>query len=176
MAKVLIIEDDPHSADILSRILKRRDHEVVHVSEGLTGLKVIREEAIDLILLDLGLPDIGGHTIAALINRLPGDIPIIAVTGSTDYATERRAMVYGCDGYVTKPINTRTFVDQIEKFIEEKNGQSAAPDSSDTSQEDTSDTGDTGVTSDTSATDDTGDTGDTSDTKGPPNKRPSVLA
>lgn len=119
MAKILVIEDDPHSANIVRRVLNRRGHEVIHTSEGLAGLKMAGEEGVDLVLLDLGLPDIGGHTIAALINRLPGDLPIVAVTGSTDSVTQRRAMNYGCDGYITKPIDTRAFPKQIEAFIRE---------------------------------------------------------
>ena len=118
MAKILVIEDDPHSANIVQRVLNRRGHEVVHAKEGLAGLKMAGDEGIDLVLLDLGLPDIGGHTIAALINRLPGDIPIVAVTGSTDSVTQRRAMNYGCDGYITKPIDTRAFPGQIEAFLQ----------------------------------------------------------
>ncbi|GEM_PF-677406 len=117
MARILVIEDDPHSADIVARVLRRRGHEVLHASEGLTGLKIASQEQIDLVLLDLGLPDIGGHTIAALINRIPGNIPVVAVTASTDMATQKRAMSYGCDGYITKPIDTRAFPDQVAQFI-----------------------------------------------------------
>lgn len=119
MAKILVIEDDPHSANIVRRVLSRNGHEVKHASEGLAGLKIASEEPVDLVLLDLGLPDIGGHTIAALLNRIPGDIPVVAVTGSTDTATQRRAMTYGCDGYITKPIDTRAFAGQIAQFIEQ---------------------------------------------------------
>lgn len=117
MARILIIEDDPFSADIVTRVLVRARHEVLHASEGLTGLNIATEEDVDLVLLDLGLPDIGGHTIAALINRIPGDIPIVAVTASNDELTQRKAMTYGCKGYITKPIDTRTFADQIAPFI-----------------------------------------------------------
>jgi DNA-binding response OmpR family regulator len=120
MAKILVIEDDPHSADIAARVLKRRGHEVLVASEGLTGLKIASQEQVDLVLLDLGLPDIGGHTIAALINRIPGNIPVVAVTASTDMATQKRAMSYGCDGYITKPIDTRAFPDQVAQFIRSK--------------------------------------------------------
>ena len=120
MAKILVIEDDPHSADIVMRVLKRRGHEVLVASEGLTGLKIASQEQIDLVLLDLGLPDIGGHTIAALINRIPGNIPVVAVTASTDLATQKRAMSYGCDGYITKPIDTRAFPDQVAQFIRDR--------------------------------------------------------
>lgn len=142
MARILIIEDDPHSANIVQRVLKRREHEVIVASEGLTGLKIAGEENIDLVLLDLGLPDIGGHTIAALIKRIPGDIPIVAVTGSVDTATQRRAMTYGCTGYITKPIDTRAFPDQIEQFLRspatppaDPNSHSADQDPSDQSSQ-----------------------------------------
>ena len=84
MATILVIEDDPFSADIITRILKRAGHEVIHASEGLTGLNLATQEKVDLVLLDMGLPDIGGHTIAA---------------------------------YITKPIDTRIFADQIAPFI-----------------------------------------------------------
>lgn len=117
MARILVIEDDPFSADIVTRVLKRHDHEVIHCAAGLEGLRVATEGQVDLILLDLGLPDVGGHTVAALINRLPGHVPIVAVTGSTDYATQRRAEQYGCSGYITKPINTRTFAEEVEQFL-----------------------------------------------------------
>ncbi|HEC24258.1 MAG TPA: response regulator [Chloroflexi bacterium] len=122
MARILLIEDDPNSANIVTRIMKRRGHEVIHAGEGLTGLNIVSREKVDLVLLDLGLPDIGGHTIAALINRIPGDIPIIAVTANDDPIVERRALTYGCDGYITKPINTRTFPDQIEAFLAAADG------------------------------------------------------
>lgn len=127
MAKILVIEDDPHSANIVRRVLSRNGHEVKHASEGLAGLKIASEETVDLVLLDLGLPDIGGHTIAALLNRIPGDIPVVAVTGSTDTATQRRAMTYGCDGYITKPIDTRAFAGQIEQFIQQGSSREPAP-------------------------------------------------
>lgn len=117
MAKILLIEDDPQSARLATRVLQKEGHEVVHSSEGLAGLKIASQGGVDLILLDLGLPDISGHTVAALINRIPGDIPVVAVTASADTATERRARTYGCDGYITKPIDTRAFPAQVESFL-----------------------------------------------------------
>ncbi len=117
MATILLIEDDQMSARLATRVLERAGHAVIHASEGLTGLKIASEQAVDLVLLDLGLPDIGGHTIAALINRIPGNIPVVAVTASTDQVTQQRALTYGCDGYITKPIDTRSFPEQIAHFL-----------------------------------------------------------
>jgi len=132
MATILIIEDDPNSIKILTRVLEREGHETIFATEGLSGVKVINEQHVDLILLDMGLPDLGGHTVAALIKRIPGNVPIVAVTASTDPTVERRALSYGCVGYITKPINTRTFAEQIAPYLsgtkEATETQSASPD------------------------------------------------
>ena len=117
MAHILLIEDDPNSARLATRILERDGHSVTHVEEGLKGLRMASNENVDLILLDLGLPDISGHTVAALINRIPGHTPIVAVTASADEATQRRALTYGCDGYITKPIDTREFGNQVAGYL-----------------------------------------------------------
>lgn len=117
MARILLIEDDVNSAIITQRVLMRAGHDVVHAPDGLTGLSIASSEQLDLVLLDLGLPDIGGHTIAALIKRIPGHINVVAVTASTDERTHRRALGYGCAGYLTKPINTRTFADEIMEYL-----------------------------------------------------------
>ncbi len=119
MARILLIEDDVNSAIITQRVLMRAGHDVIHAADGLTGLNIASNEQVDLVLLDLGLPDIGGHTIAALINRIPGHVNIVAVTASTDERTHRRALSYGCVGYLTKPINTRTFADEIAQYLVE---------------------------------------------------------
>jgi two-component system cell cycle response regulator DivK len=120
MATILIIEDDPNSVNILTRVLERVGHEVMVATEGLSGVKAISQQRVDLVLLDMGLPDLGGHTVAALIKRIPGDVPVVAVSASTEPETERRALNYGCIGYITKPINTRTFSEQIAVYLNGK--------------------------------------------------------
>jgi CheY-like chemotaxis protein len=126
MTTILLIEDDPNSARLTTRVLQREGYEVIHASEGLTGLKIASQRNVDLILLDLGLPDIGGHTIAALINRIPGDIPVVAVSASTDSLTQNRAMAYGCNGYITKPIDTRAFAEQIGPYLKAREEKAEA--------------------------------------------------
>lgn len=117
MATILIIEDDPNSINILTRVLERAGHEIIAATEGLSGVKAISQQKVDLVLLDMGLPDLGGHTVAALIKRIPGEVPIVAVSANIEPATERRALNYGCAGYITKPINTRTFCEQIAVYL-----------------------------------------------------------
>ena len=127
MATILLIEDDAHGANIARRVLERAGHEVWHTTDGIAGVKLLAQRPIDLVLLDMGLPDLDGNTIMALIKRVPGNTPVVAVTASTDASVERRAMSYGCLAYITKPINTRTFADQIAPYIRQRSPSSASP-------------------------------------------------
>ena len=95
----------------MKRILEVNNYQVLHASDGESGFKIAVEEMPDLILVDLGLPDIDGQTLVALIKRVPElqNIP-----------TREMAVAYGCDGFISKPINTRAFPDQIAQFIADK--------------------------------------------------------
>jgi two-component system cell cycle response regulator DivK len=77
------------------------------------------EEIPDLVLVDLGLPDIDGQTLVTLIKRAPElkNIPVVAVTAWPEESARKMALAYGCDGFISKPINTRTFPEQIATFL-----------------------------------------------------------
>ena len=103
----------------MRRVLEARDHQILHADDGESGLQIAVEETPDVILVDLGLPDIDGQTLVALIKRVPElkDIPMIAVTAWPEDTAREMAEAYGCNGFISKPINTRTFPDQIAEFI-----------------------------------------------------------
>ena len=103
----------------MRRVLEARDHQILHADDGESGLQIAVEETPDIILVDLGLPDIDGQTLVALIKRVPElkDIPMIAVTAWPEDTAREMAEAYGCNGFISKPINTRTFPDQIAEFI-----------------------------------------------------------
>jgi DNA-binding response OmpR family regulator len=116
---ITVIEDDTQSARMVVKLLQKTDHQVTISETGEAGLTSIFAEPPDLILIDLGLPDIDGQTVIALLRQqaaLTG-IPIIAFTAWPEHAAHSMAKAYGCDGVITKPINTRTFVEQIEAFL-----------------------------------------------------------
>ena len=104
---------------MIKRILEARDHQVIHVGEGEIGLTKAIEEIPDLILVDLGLPDIDGQTLVTLIKRSPElkHIPVVAVTAWPAETAREMALAYGCEGFISKPINTRAFPDQIATFL-----------------------------------------------------------
>lgn len=99
--------------------MEAHHHDVIHVSEGEAGLATAIDEVPDLLLIDLGLPDIDGQTLVALIKRTSElkNVPVVAVTAWPEDAAREMAVAYGCDGFISKPINTRTFPDQIAGFL-----------------------------------------------------------
>jgi two-component system cell cycle response regulator DivK len=121
MQTVLIIEDNADSARLVVRILKPHGYRLLHASDGESGLRMAVEESPDLILLDLGLPDLDGQTVAALIKNTASlaRVPLVAITAWPPDTAEAMAKAYGCSGYISKPIVARQFASQIAAYLEE---------------------------------------------------------
>ncbi len=119
MKTILIIEDYPDNARLIMRSLESYSYRLLHALDGESGLVMAIEEKPDLILLDLGLPDLEGQTLAALIRGVPelAHVPLVAVTAWPADTAEALAKAYGCDGYISKPISPRKFPSQIAPFL-----------------------------------------------------------
>lgn len=120
MKKILIVEDIPDNAELVRRILSARGYEVVHASDAETGLQMALSAVPDLILLDLGLPDHDGLTLAGWIRAEPSirTVPVIAYTAWPPETASHMAETYGCDGYIGKPIvSVKEFADKVESFL-----------------------------------------------------------
>jgi DNA-binding response OmpR family regulator len=117
--KVLMIEDNENNAQLVKRLLEANAFDVNHAPDGETGLQMAVETRPNLILLDLGLPDVDGQTLATFIKRVPelAEVPLIALTAWPEDTARQMAKAYGCDGYIAKPIDTRAFVDQIMTYL-----------------------------------------------------------
>lgn len=117
---ILLIEDDAKFARVVQKILGARGHTVIHAPTALDGLQRSEEGCINLVLLDIDLPDLDGKVVAVQLRSRPlmQNIPIIAVTAQ-DSATARRLIKgFGCDGHIPKPIDTRRFPEQILAYLE----------------------------------------------------------
>lgn len=120
MKTILIVEDMPDNAELVRRIMSARGYEVVHAADAETGLEMALSAQPDLILLDLGLPDHDGLTLAGWLRAEAslGPVPIIAYTAWPPETAKDMAATYGCNGYIGKPIGSvRDFAEQIESFL-----------------------------------------------------------
>jgi two-component system cell cycle response regulator DivK len=119
MATILLIEDNKDTARMVSKIIEPRGHTVLHSLNGLDGLKLARTCQPDLILLDMDLPDIEGKVV---VNKLRAEAifrntPIIAFTAENTSKAKRLAIAFGCNDFISKPIDTRAFPEQLEEMM-----------------------------------------------------------
>ncbi|QIM20519.1 response regulator transcription factor [Phycicoccus sp. HDW14] len=105
MAHVLVIEDDPAIRSSLIRSLSDRGHAVTSAPNGLDGLRQALDGGPDLVLLDLGLPDLDGHSVLSML-RAVRDTPVIVITARDDDPSVVKALDAGADDYVVKPFGT----------------------------------------------------------------------
>ncbi len=117
--KILIVEDTPVNMELVTDLLEVAGYQVIQAETAETGIERARAEAPDLILMDIGLPGLDGLTAAGILKRgqLTKDIPIIALTSHAMKDDEERITAAGCDGYITKPIDTREFPKTVAGFI-----------------------------------------------------------
>ncbi len=119
MKTILMLEDDPYQSRLMRRLLEHGGYRVVVADDGESGLKAAMVAPPDLILLDMGLPDLDGQTVAGLIkgSSMLAHIPLVAVTAWPQDVAAEMAAAYGCDGYLSKPINARSFAKEIDAFL-----------------------------------------------------------
>ncbi len=119
MKKILLVEDDEMSRDMLSRRLTRRQYRVVLGVDGKEAVDLAHSELPDLILMDMSLPLLSGWEATQQIKSMPEtkSIPIIALTAHAMAGDRERALAAGCDEYSTKPIDFQKLLDMIEQCI-----------------------------------------------------------
>lgn len=100
-------------------VLKAKGYQVIEASTGEEALTILKNQKPDIILMDIQLPGIDGLTLSKQIKAetTTKDIPIIAVTAFAMKGDEQKILDTGCDGYVSKPINTQELPLVIEKYI-----------------------------------------------------------
>jgi DNA-binding response OmpR family regulator len=102
MSAILVIEDDAGIRNAVQRSMTDRGHVVSVAATGMVGLELVLTERPDVLLLDLGLPDVDGLTIISMV-RAASPVPIIVVTARDDAETIVKALDSGADDYVVKP-------------------------------------------------------------------------
>ena len=116
MAKVLIVEDDPHTRELVRVYLDREGHDVLTAENGIDGLRVAREESPDIILLDLMLPGMDGRDVCQSL-RGESDVPIVMLTARVQEGDRLEGFDLGADDYITKPFSPREVVARVRAVL-----------------------------------------------------------
>ena len=122
---MLVVEDDSAIRSAVHRGLSERGHAVATTTTGLGALELVVREPPDLVLLDLGLPDIDGITLISMI-RATSRVPIIVITANDDDRALVRALDAGADDYVVKPFGTDQVAARMRAVLR-RVGHSEAP-------------------------------------------------
>lgn len=105
MPAVVVVEDDLHIRQAVTRVLADMGHDVVSAGSALTGLEAVVRQRPDLVLLDLGLPDLDGTELLKMI-RAVSAVPVIVITARSEDAAVVRTLDSGADDYLVKPFTT----------------------------------------------------------------------
>ena len=116
MGRVLVVEDDADSADVLQAYLKRDGFQTLHAADGMTALTLHARWQPDLVLLDIMLPGLNGNEVMATLRRYH-HTPIIMVTAMAHETERISALLYGADDYVVKPYNPGEVVARVHAVL-----------------------------------------------------------
>jgi len=125
MTSILVVEDDDAIRTAVTRGLRERGHAVAAVATGLAGLEHVLHESPQVVLLDLGLPDLDGLTLISMI-RAASAVPLIVITAQDDDPTMIKALDNGADDYVVKPFGTDQVAARIRAVLR-RGGRELAP-------------------------------------------------
>jgi len=117
--KVLVVEDNEQNRYLMQFMLEQSGYEVVMADSGAQAIVMAVQERPDLILMDIQLPDTDGLDVTRQIrsSEADGNVPIVAVTSFAMVGDREKALAAGCSGYIEKPINPETFLEEIGRYL-----------------------------------------------------------
>lgn len=117
--KVLIVEDNDDSRDMLVRRLKRRGYQIVEAVDGQQAVDQASREHPDIILMDIDIPVFNGHEATRRIHALPAcsQIPVIGLSANAMEGDDVKALEAGCVDYETKPIDLDRLIQKLHKWV-----------------------------------------------------------
>ena len=124
-ASILLIEDDPNIIDFMEVVLDQERYQLTIASTGMEALTAFQTTSIDLVLLDLGLPDIDGIDLLKILRKRL-HLPIIIISARSNEEEKVKALDLGADDYVTKPFGTNELLARIRTALRHQNVQTEA--------------------------------------------------
>lgn len=125
--RILVVEDDPHTVEIVRMYLVRDGHTVIVARDGAEGLRLAREERPDLIVLDLMLPEIDGLEVCRALRADAETVPIIMLTALVDEVDRVIGLDLGADDYVPKPFSPRELAARVRAVLRRTEGEHSVP-------------------------------------------------
>ena len=123
MAVVLVVDDEVRIRELVRRYLEHDGHHVLTAAGGAEALELAQRTAIDLVVLDLRLPDVPGEEVARELRRR-SDVPIVMLTAKVDERDRIHGLEVGADDYVTKPFSPRELALRVGAIL--RRGRAAA--------------------------------------------------
>jgi CheY-like chemotaxis protein len=120
MTTILHIEDNRANQVLVERVLAAEGYQITHAADGESGIQAAMSGKPDLILIDMGLPDIDGQTVVTQLKQIPTlqNVPMVAITAWPAEKALETAKRYGLSGCILKPIDVKSFPRQIAEYVE----------------------------------------------------------
>jgi CheY-like chemotaxis protein len=120
--KILVVEDNDMNMQLVEFLLEEGGYDIMKATSGEEALEVTRDSngtPPDLILMDIHLPGMDGLSVVRAMKEEPrtSTVPILALTAHAMRGDKDRFLEAGCDGYISKPIDVKTFIASIEKYL-----------------------------------------------------------
>src|SRR5258708_5392243 len=126
--KLLIVDDEPFTVDMLQTFLEINGYETVGAFSGEDGLVMVKTERPHLLILDLMLPDIEGYEVCQRIRAYPptASLPVLVVSAKAEATSKERAFAAGADGYLVKPIQFPQLLTELNRLLAKRQTQEMA--------------------------------------------------
>ena len=120
--RVLIVDDNQDSRELVVKVLKNKGYEMIEATDGEEAIEKAVGERPDLILLDISIPKLDGYEVTRRLKSREEfkETPIVALTAHAMKGDRAKALEVGCEGYISKPINIRELPDQVKSYLRGK--------------------------------------------------------
>lgn len=115
---ILVAEDVASNYLFIDILLRSENYDVLHAMNGYEAVETVRQQAVDLVLMDLKMPVMDGLTAIEKIREFKPDLPIIVLTASILPSNRETAFHVGCNDYMTKPIDSKFLMETIAKYFD----------------------------------------------------------
>jgi len=117
MFKILVAEDDKNTRKLMCAVLKQHGYHTYDAADGIEALQVMEKELVDLVILDLMMPNMNGYELTRQLRQTWEHLPILMVTAKQEPSDKRKGFLVGTDDYMTKPVDEEEMVLRIKALL-----------------------------------------------------------